>query len=97
MAMTTYVTIGNSDGKLPEDEWLQFRDLTHELLTDLGLTAAVHGAWQSFVPRYVNACWCVEVKPEHEDVVKQTLRDLAAKFGQDSIAWATAETEFLRP
>jgi hypothetical protein len=92
---TVYVSIGNSDHKLSDEQWLEFRNLTHELLTDLGLTSAVHGAWQSFVPKYVNACWCVEVKPEHEDVIKQTLSDLARKFAQDSVAWAVADTEFL--
>jgi hypothetical protein len=92
-----YISIGNSDGKLTAEQWQQYRDLTHELLTEVGVTAAVHGAWQSFVPKYVNACWCVEVAPEHEDAVKDTLRQLAEKFGQESIAYAVAETEFLVP
>jgi len=94
---TVYVSIGNSDGKLTVEEWQQYRDLTHELLTEVGVTAAVHGAWQSFVPKYVNACWCVEVADEHEDALKDTLRELAGKFGQDSIAYAVAATEFLTP
>jgi hypothetical protein len=94
---TVYVSIGNSDGKLSADEWQQYRDLAHELLTEVGVTAAVHGAWQSFVPEYVNACWCIEIALEHEDAMKDTLRQLAAKFRQDSIAWAVAETEFLTP
>jgi hypothetical protein len=94
---TVYISIGNSDGRLSEAEWQEFRDLTHELLTDVGITAAVHGAWQSFVPKYVNACWCVEVPDEHEAAIVDTLRHLAAKFRQDSIAYAVAETTFLEP
>ena len=39
-----YISIGNSDGKLAAEEWQQFRDLTHELLTEIGVTSAVHGA-----------------------------------------------------
>lgn len=94
---TVYISIGNSDHKLTDQQWQEYRDLTHELLTEVGITSAVHGSWQSFVPSYVNACWCVEVPPEHEDALKDTLRQLAAKFEQDSIAWAVAETEFLKP
>ena len=94
-----YISIGNSDGKLTEDEWQQFRDLTHELLTDVlpETGGRVHGAWRSWQPDYVNACWCVEVPAEHEGIVKGILRDLAAKFRQDAIAYAVADTEFLRP
>jgi len=96
---TVYVSIGNSDGKLPEDRWQEFRDLTHELLTDVlpETGGIVHGAWRSWQPGYTNACWCVEVPPEHETVVKDTLRHPAETLGQDSIAYATAETEFLAP
>lgn len=97
MTTTVYISIGNSDGKLTEQEWLQYRDLTHELLTEIGVTAAVHGAWQSFIPKYINACWCVEIAPEHETVLKDVLRELTRKFNQDSIAYAVAETEFLIP
>ena len=94
---TVYISIGNSDGRLAEAEWLQFRGLTHELLTEVGVTSAVHGAWQSFVPPYVNACWCVEVPDEHEAAIVDMLRHLAAKFRQDSIAYAVASTTFLEP
>lgn len=98
-ARTVYISVGNSDGKLTEQEWQQFRDLTHELLTDVlpETGGVVHGAWRSWQAGYVNACWCVEVPAEHEDIVKDTLRTLAEKFRQDSIAYAVAETEFLRP
>lgn len=96
-ARTVYISIGNSDGRLTNAEWLEYRGLVHELLTDVGITAAVHGAWHSFVPKFVNACWCVEVPDEHEDALVSTLRQLATKFRQDSIAYAVAETTFLKP
>ncbi len=95
--MIVYVSIGNSDDKLAQAEWSEFYELTRELLVDLGLTSEVHGAWASLPnAAWQNACWCVDVKPEHADTVKDTLRRLAHKFRQDSIAWNEANpTEFL--
>ena len=94
--LTVYASIGNSDDKLTQQQWAEF----HELFNTLVRAAAehVHGDWHS-VPNapWQNACMCFEVTPEKAERLKQVLAEAAGEFRQDSIAWAVAETEFVRP
>lgn len=93
---TVYISIGNSDDKLPQSEWAEF-------VYEVGIVANAgqrkHGQWVSpSTYPFQNACWCIEVLPTHVDTLKAELRKLAAKYRQDSIAWAEAPTtEFLTP
>lgn len=96
--ITAYVSIGNTDAKLSHAEWAEYVALVDELLTQVGVTSDVFGRWHSYpATPYVNACWAVAIPAVHVDAVKSVLMRLAAKFGQDSIAFAVAETEFLSP
>lgn len=92
--MIAYVSIGNSDDKLAQREWSEFvRDV------DRALDGThVHGRWFSGpdVP-WQSACWCFELSYAHINRLHQTLARLAAKYRQDSIAWAQAPvTEFIK-
>ena len=94
--ITVYISIGNSDDKLPQSAWSAY-------VYEAGIIAnsgqAKHGDWvsRSSSP-YQNACWCVEVLPQQVNPMKDSLRGLAGKYNQDSIAWAVAPvTEFLAP
>jgi hypothetical protein len=84
-----YVSIGNSDGKLPPERWATFCE---DVDTTLGAWGRqMHGQWYSLPnSKWVNACWCVELHPENADEVKRALADLAGNYGQRSIAWAEA-------
>lgn len=100
--MIVYISIGNSDDKLSQMEWGKFYhkvDLTIQGYRHSGVQ--IHGRWVSqSTDHWQNACWCSDTYPLGHTLVnllKNQLRDLAAEFGQDSIAWATAETEFLSP
>ena len=92
--MNVYVSIGNTDNKLTQQQWAAF-------VADVEKTLSVtkqHGAWFSRPDApWQNACWLLEFQSGHVifEPVKQRLRDLAAFYKQDSIAWAVAETEFL--
>jgi hypothetical protein len=93
--MLAYVSIGNSDDKLPQWEWAAFVEDVAHLLID-STDVVVHGAWFS-VPHsaFQNGCWCVET--EGPEFLKAGLRVIAHRYRQDSIAWARVpETEFLR-
>ncbi len=91
-----HVSIGNTDGKLTHAEWAEFYRLADELLTATVATAT-SGRWHSLpATPYVNACWAVEVPPEHVDALKGVLGELGRKFRQESIAWLAGETEFIR-
>lgn len=97
--MIAYVSIGNSDDRLTQAEWAEYCRLANELLSpESNLILRRHGVW--FSPPHAafqNACWCVEIdRPTAVEAVKVGLRAMAQRFRQDSIAWAVAETEFLR-
>lgn len=99
--MIVYVSIGNSDDKLTQQEWSEFVSAVEDMLYDAPDLPVMrrHGAWvsRSDAP-WQNACWCVEFAAEADALaVRRELRRCAADYRQDSIAWAVAETEFLTP
>lgn len=95
--MIVYVSIGNSDDKLTQRQW---HDFTNDVETILLRGAReIHGNWSS-APRdpWQNACWCFEPWPQQLDQTQRALRLMAARYGQDSIAWAEVKvTKFLAP
>lgn len=108
--ITVYISIGNSDDKLTQKRWAEYIDDVDIAVEGAGRDGRVHGRWHS-APKspFQNACWCVEFDPAAELVTRfgqqhsrlewfrQRLQDLARKYGQESIAWAVAETEFIAP
>jgi len=95
-----YISIGNSDDKLTQQEWSDFVIETDILLHPGAPGTPVlarHGNWRSRVDDpWQNACWCVEIKEGYADVLRAALRHQARQHRQDSIAWAECpNTEFL--
>ena len=92
---TVYISIGNSDDKLTQREWSEFVVEVAAMAVSLGHT---HGSWVSpSASPWQNACWCVEYPSDAvAETAKDELRALASRYRQDSIAWAVAQTEFLR-
>lgn len=97
--MIVYVSIGNSDDKLSQAQWSRYVTDVQHLWEDYFPDLHLHGEWfsspQSF---YQNACWCIDfVGRIHQELV-ENLRTLAAKYHQESIAWAEVpETIFIEP
>lgn len=93
---TIYVSIGNSDDKLTQAEWATFCASTlAEIKT---WSRQIHGDWHSLPnARWQNMCICFEVDDTAIDYLKTQLAKQAERYRQDSIAWAPAQTEFLRP
>jgi hypothetical protein len=92
--ITAYISIGNSDDKLPQVEWAAYAG--HVMGTIRRAAATVHGEWTSFpLSSYQNACWCVEIEPAAVEPLKRSLASAAQLFRQDSIAWAEVTTEFI--
>lgn len=100
---TIYVSIGNSDDKLEQHQWSAYCAAVNQVFnySVRYVGSTVHGRWYSLPNEpWQNACWCVEFADGMDEVIGQyraELTRLAATFHQDSIAWAVAETEFLRP
>ena len=93
--MIAYVSIGNSDDKLTQQEWSEYSHAVDGLLRMHG---KLHGAWFSLPDSgYQNACWCVEFSEFGQGTdFRADLKDLARFYGQDSIAFAPViTTEFL--
>lgn len=97
---TAYVTIGNSDDKLTQQEWARFFSTVAVAIQRAAGAAkgTVHGQWASEpASAWQNACWCVDINPDSAGLLKWRLSEIAGEFRQDSIAWADApEVEFLR-
>lgn len=94
--LTVYISIGNSDDKLPQAHWATY---AAEVQSAVRRAASqFHGEWASLpFSGYQNACFCIEVHPDRAKLLRVKLANLAEDYKQDSIAWAVAETEFIGP
>lgn len=92
--MIIYASIGNSDDKLTQQRWSAFA--TRFVAEIRQWAHPIHGVWHSLPDsKWQNACVCFEIDPSEVDHLKQVLSRVGKQFGQDSIAWAVAETEFI--
>ena len=100
---TVYISVGNSDNKLAQTSWSSYcLDVDRAFEAAVRYEGArVHGRWFSLPNEpWQNACWCAEWHDDLAHVVeafKRALATIARSYGQESIAWAVAETEFLGP
>jgi hypothetical protein len=93
---TVYASIGNSDDKLTQARWAEFHDKVGAAVR--GLALQVYGDWASAgADPWQNACIAFEIGHETSERLKRDLAELAAEYGQDSIAWAEADTKFIGP
>ena len=101
--MFIYISIGNSDDKLSQSGWHQFCDVIDRSVKMLLATSpmgyvVIHGNWYSKTDDpWQNACWCVEMRKREGYATllqqfREHLHNAGMRFGQDSIAWAVAET-----
>lgn len=94
--ITVYVSVGNSDDKLSQAQWSTFCQVVDNRVRRYA--DVIHGYWHSLPNApWQNACWCAEVRQSEAVKLKNRLQDACADFEQDSIAWAVASTESIRP
>lgn len=94
--LTVYASIGNSDDKLPQRRWHEYWVAFRRQV--MNYAHHVHGEWlSSGCAPYQNGCICFEISGPAAATLKAELRRVAGAFGQDSIAWAEAVTEFIGP
>jgi hypothetical protein len=93
---TVYASIGNSDDKLTQARWAEFHGKVTATVRSHALR--VYGDWTSgSADPWQNACIGFEIGYETAERLRRDLAELAAEYGQDSIAWAEAETRFIAP
>ncbi len=92
-----YVSIGNSDDKLAQRDWVCFLIDVKQSIHDAG--AVFFGDWHSFPDSiYQNACFCFELDNDKVPELKGVLAALATQYHQDAISWVeTTKTEFIGP
>lgn len=91
---TIYLTIGNPDNKLTQEQWSWYVKDMHALVFQWSLNT--HGIWFSEASsQYQNACWCLDVMGSIIPAMKRDLAHLAHTYQQDSIAWMQGTTEFI--
>lgn len=94
--ITVYVSIGNSDDKLTQNEWSHFYAWVAGAIDRTAWQ--VHGRWFSDPSSpWQNAAWCFEIAPHVAVELKGELARQAKTWRQDSIAWAEAQTTFIGP
>ena len=93
--ITVYVSVGNSDDKLSQEQWSGF--VQQVRITLSGRARETHGEWYSLPDQpYQNACFCVVFADTDVPLVKQELAKLREAWGQDSVAWAEVPvTQFI--
>lgn len=93
--VTTYITIGNTDNRLTQQEWSAM--ITDVVMLVLEHTSVVHFAGFSHPSApYQNACWCVDFANDNDmRNARSALQQVKVRYRQDSIAWATAQVEFI--
>lgn len=94
MVQTVYISIGNSDDKLTQNEWAHFVEDVRQALRTFALTQ--HGEWFSTADSpWQNAIWCIEIRLTMIRDLKNRLAVTAKAYRQDSIAWADADVRLV--
>jgi hypothetical protein len=91
-----YVSIGNSDNKLTQEEWAQFCDDLVTILDDV--SSEIYGQWYSLPhARWQNMVASIEIDDRQLDPLRACLSQLAEEYRQDSIALQLGTAEFITP
>lgn len=93
--VTVYVSIGNSDDKLSQMEWMGL-----QCDVDLAIQRAaahVHGVWYAHpTSGWQNMCVGFEVGRARSRALRDELTVIRMRYRQDSVAWVeAASTEFV--
>jgi len=87
--ITAYVSVGNSDDKLSQEQWSGF--VQHVRISLAQRARETHGEWYSLPDQpYQNACFCVVLADADVPGVQAELAKLREAWGQDSVACAEA-------
>ena len=92
---TVYISIGNSDDKLTQEEWAGYCMSLHQMAADF--SNQIFGVWYSLPnSEYQNMCIAFSYsEDDHNDLIIE-LDDLRKHFNQTSIAFAEVpETKFI--
>lgn len=106
MSTAVYVSVGNTDDRLPQARWASLCDDVGLALYPLVVRhrlAELHGPWfTAGDAERQSAVWCLVIPPENVPRAQPLLGDLrlrlavlASTYGQESVAWTSGETELI--
>lgn len=87
--INVYISIGNSNNKLPQQKWAEYYREVDEAIGEL----KVHGRWTSSpVAPKQNACWSIDLPdtPKARTALKDVLFEIVTRYGQPGVMWAEA-------
>lgn len=82
--MYVTVSIGNTDNKLSQQEWSEFVNRTHKLVSEYADQVHFDGGSSSWLP-WQNMCWLIEIDEGSRTHLYAQLLDLKQVYRQDSI------------
>lgn len=87
------VSIGNTDNRLSQVEWHEF---VTEMDAAIGAKGKIHffGDSPNWMP-WQNVAWIVEIKPENVEGLLANIKDVRAKYLQDSAFVMLADGMFV--
>lgn len=92
--VNVYVSIGNSDDKLTQEEWARYAKFIEEQVRSA--CDQVHGVWFSHsASPWQNMCIAFDVQDQNVWRLKAEIAAIGSIFKQDSVAWMQGKTEFL--
>ena len=94
MGTTVVIQIGNSDDKLTQREWSEYWSEVETTLCDMEADKHFSGGSGTINP-WQNYCWVVAMKETDVPALKNRLRDIRAKYRQDSVAVLCGDTQFI--
>jgi hypothetical protein len=91
---TVCVQIGNSDGKLTQQQWSEFVRKTEAAIQPHAFTIHFSGFSRPDAP-WQNACWVADVQDDGVGPLTAALKETREGFGQDSVVVQVGETRFV--
>jgi len=97
-----YVSIGRNVGEVPmsDDDWRKFRIAVEECIMDnerpvtADTYAPGHSRWGDMNEECLVLVW-FDIAQKLSDKTVGLLAEIATEFGQEAIAWAVADTQFI--
>ena len=91
---TIVVQIGNSDNKLPQEEWAQFVQRVDHIVREYAKTVYFFGGTENWAV-WQRVCWVFDGEGLQSDNFKKRLTEIRKEFRQDAAAFTEGETEFI--
>ena len=92
--LTVVIQIGNTDGKLSQNEWAEFAFCMRQIVKENVSCVHFHGGSDWDAP-WQNACWVCEISKDQIEKLKDEVSGCRKVWSQTSAAFTTGYTEMI--